>query len=422
MSRNQKSKDVLTDAADQPTEKKKRPTSYWKVIKGNLYARLQYRDESGKWKEKVKPITDKRTARSVVESMRRELEQHGEETLLSDKVTFKQLADKYEKAKVFAAESKDGRKIAGMKSYKSQQSHLKVLKDYFGSQLIRSIKPSDIEAFKRKRLNAPVEIEINVYKKVKDEETGKEKKVVEKAKKQRPRKIASVNRELAMLRAMFYFAIREGWMLQNPTTRVKSLISLASEESRERVLSFDEERRLLATCTGRREHLRAVLIVALDTAMRPEEIYKLRWEHVSFDDNAIYLTPDITKTEKGRIVPFLTVRIKDEFKNLWNSSPQRLKDLVFGIKSIKTAFNTARRESGLDNFRFRDARHTATTRMINAGMNYAEVMKITGHDEMKTFLRYLNITPESARIAPLKLETYLNHAQNQLLNECETIN
>jgi hypothetical protein len=41
---------------------------------------------------------------------------------------------------------------------------------------------------------------------------------------------------------------------------------------------------------------------------------------------------------------------------------------------------------------------------------------------MKTFLRYLNITAESARIAPLKLETYLNHAQNQLLNESKAIN
>jgi integrase len=188
------------------------------------------------------------------------------------------------------------------------------------------------------------------------------------------------------------------------------------------VLSFDEERRLLAACTERLEHLRAVLIVALDTALRPEEIYKLRWEHISFDEKAVYLTPDITKTEKWRIIPFLTVRIKDELESLWSNSPQRSKDLVFGIKSIKTAFNTARREAGLDNFRFRDVRHTATTRMINAGMNYAEVMKITGHDEMKTFLRYLNITPESARVAPLRLETYLNHAQNHLREEGETIN
>lgn len=55
-------------------------------------------------------------------------------------------------------------------------------------------------------------------------------------------------------------------------------------------------------------------------------------------------------------------------------------------------------------------------------MNYAEVMKITGQDERKTFLRYLNITPKSTRIAPLKLETYINHAQNQLQNESDAIN
>jgi hypothetical protein len=34
--------------------------------------------------------------------------------------------------------------------------------------------------------------------------------------------------------------------------------------------------------------------------------------------------------------------------------------------------------------------------MIASGSPHTEVMKITGHTQLKTFLRYLNITPETA--------------------------
>lgn len=43
-------------------------------------------------------------------------------------------------------------------------------------------------------------------------------------------------------------------------------------------------------------------------------------------------------------------------------------------------------------------------------MSHAEIMKITGHREMKTFLRYLNLTPELARLEPFRLESYLTEA------------
>ncbi|NNE97877.1 MAG: hypothetical protein HKN25_02525, partial [Pyrinomonadaceae bacterium] len=67
-------------------EKDRYRRKYWKEIKGNLYARLQYKDETGKWREKLKPISDKRTARNVVEEMRREITEHGTETLEADKL------------------------------------------------------------------------------------------------------------------------------------------------------------------------------------------------------------------------------------------------------------------------------------------------------------------------------------------------
>ncbi|HEX8265316.1 MAG TPA: tyrosine-type recombinase/integrase [Pyrinomonadaceae bacterium] len=61
--------------------------------------------------------------------------------------------------------------------------------------------------------------------------------------------------------------------------------------------------------------------------------------------------------------------------------------------------------------RFHDRRHAATTRMIASGSPHTEVMKITGHTQLKSFLRYLNITPETARTVASRLNYYLADKQ-----------
>ncbi|NNE66213.1 MAG: tyrosine-type recombinase/integrase, partial [Pyrinomonadaceae bacterium] len=82
--------------------------------------------------------------------------------------------------------------------------------------------------------------------------------------------------------------------------------------------------------------------------------------------------------------------------------------LVFGIKSsTKTAFRSACKLAGVEDFVFHDCRHTATTRMIASGSPHAEVMKITGHTRLKTFLRYLNISSKTSSKVAGRLDSYL---------------
>jgi hypothetical protein len=45
--------------------------------------------------------------------------------------------------------------------------------------------------------------------------------------------------------------------------------------------------------------------------------------------------------------------------------------------------------------------------MIASGSPHTEVMKVTGHTQMVTFLRYLNVTPETLRGVAGRLDTYL---------------
>lgn len=383
----------------QPTSVKQKRVQkrYWREVKGHLYARLQYQDDSGKWKEKLKPITDKRLALRAVEEMRRELDLHGQEVLTSNKLTFNELAQKYEATNLVEAEYSNGIKISGRRSLLPVQSALKPLRDFFGNKLIRSIKTSEIETFKKIRLKTPTP-------------NGNR------------RKVASVNRELEILRAMFNFGLQNEWLIKNPFVLSKGVISKAAEVERDRVLSFDEEQRLLSVCTGRRSHLRGLLICALDTAMRRGEIFKMKWQDVDFEANEIRIPLTNTKTEEARTVG-ITPRLREELEKLWETSLHDGNHYVFGITTtIKTAFGSACKEAGISDFRFHDCRHTATTRMIASGSPHTEVMKITGHSQMKTFLRYLNLTPETTSNVAWRLHSYFANRKLVVDNVSESVN
>ncbi len=101
---------------------------------------------------------------------------------------------------------------------------------------------------------------------------------------------------------MLNYAVNQGCLLTNPFSRTENLISNASERAREKVLSYEEEMRLLAACSGERIHLKRILICALDTAMRPDEIFKLIWRDVDLKKGVILIQVENTKLESERIV------------------------------------------------------------------------------------------------------------------------
>lgn len=410
---------------EKPKKRKRSAPRYWVVQKGNLYARLQYEDDNGKRRTKYRKITDKRTAQKVVSEMRRELKEHGAETLHSDKMTFGDLAAEYERTKLVKATYSNGVKVSGKRSLAPLKSALKPITEHFERKAIRSIKLSDIDAYKNKRLQTPVDTVIKKEIETVDS-TGEKIIKIKSEKAQKPRAIASVNRELELLRTMLNFAVQNQWLIRNPFDLSKGMISKAAEVERDRVLSLDEEKRLLQACGERvvsykrngkeikmndkgagRKHLKPIITCALDTAMRRGEMFKMRWRDVNFMTGEIYIPQTNTKTEEARVVG-MTARLRHELEQLWESSPKQPDGLVFGmVSTIKTAWESVCRTAEVENFRLHDCRHTATTRMIASGSPHTEVMKITGHTQLKTFLRYLNITPETARKVASRLDGFL---------------
>jgi integrase len=339
---------------------------------GKLYARVSYVDQFGKRREVTRRAKDRADARRIIDELHARLDQHGEDAAQNDRATVGDVIEQYRAEKAGAAVIRDGRKISGLKSSYSFGLMLDVLAQHFGKKKLRDLRPADLHAFKKKRLATPTQY-------------GKD------------RAIASINRELEALRAVCRWAARQGWIAKSPFELGEPVINKSHEASRDRVLSHDEETALLNACTGRRAYLRAIVVMALDTAMRRGEILKLRWDMVNLAQGVISLPGEITKTGKPRQIP-VTYRLQAELEALRSTSgPIGPEVLVFGgAVDLKYGWQCACKAAGITGVRLHDLRHSAITRMIAAGVNPALVMKISGHDSMRTFQRYLN--PEASTL------------------------
>lgn len=213
---------------------------------------------------------------------------------------------------------------------------------------------------------------------------------------------SSVNRELELLSRIFSFAVERDEIDSNPFKGVKKL---PMNNLLTRYLTEDEEPRLMAVLTNRREHLRPVVVIALNTGMRRSEILSLRWEQIDFSRDSIHLLR--TKSGKPRTVPMNTVvrEVLSVMKGINDSecvfvNPRTGKPLT----DIKNAFKAALKEAGIEGLRFHDLRHTAGTRMADAGVPIAVIADILGHKDIRTTMRYVHATDEGKRRAVKSLE------------------
>jgi integrase len=227
-------------------------------------------------------------------------------------------------------------------------------------------------------------------------------------------KVSSLNRDLALLKHMFSYAVREGWLEKNPFSRIK----LEKENNaRDRVLESEEFTRLQAHSAP---HLQAINLMAYQTGMRRGEILHLTWDRVDFKANVIRLQAKDTKTNEGRLVPLtpeLTVLLKDLYKVRY-----LIEDHVFLVKghsvnSIQTAFNGACDRAKIDGFHFHDFRHTAVTNMRRAGIDHLTIMKITGHKTLEVFKRYNSFLEGDLREAASRFNTYLTLGHSATLTD-----
>ncbi|MCI0339064.1 MAG: site-specific integrase [Acidobacteria bacterium] len=356
--------------------------------------RLTYHDEAGKRRDLRRTAETKTEALRLLTSLKRDLDHEGAQFIDGDRLTFQKLAEQYTEKRLTEPIYRDGQKVAGLRSWQDQRRRLKLLSGYFGKRLVKAVTFADLEAYKKRRLES-------------ETRDGGE------------RSIASVNRELALLRSIFGFAKQSGWIGKSPFEQGKAIISTALEAKRERVLRRDEEERLLAACDCReRRHLRPVIIAALDTGARRGELLRLRWSDVNLAEGLIEVTSYKGKKAASRTIG-MTARLRIELERLYERSPKDPSASVFGIKAgFRKAFDTACAIARIEDFRFHDCRHTALTRMVESKeLSHVEIMKLSGHSQFQTFARYVNTSGETARRQAKALDEMTRQIEEDSANE-----
>ena len=256
--------------------------------------------------------------------------------------------------------------VRGLKSYRDTVGRTIPLKEYFGDSKAHEIEKSDVRAYRKWR---------------KGQKAKRNKSICSTCVAN-----ATVNREVARLRRCYNLAMQEKILKENPCWGLKDL----EEKERDRICSHEEFEALKSEL-----HIETkdILTVAYYTGMRISEITSLDWSRVDLKNGLIHLRKEDTKTKVSRLVPFFHKDVWEVFERR-GGNPRRISGRVFGIKSIRSPFETACRRFGIKHLRIHDFRHTAATNMRKSGHASSVVMKICGWKSVQMFMRYDKVADE----------------------------
>lgn len=212
----------------------------------------------------------------------------------------------------------------------------------------------------------------------------------------------SVRLELALLSHLFTVAIQE-WRIGLPSNPVSNIRKPSPGQGRDRRLSIEEERRLLAAVNGHSNPMLGWIVrIAIETGMRSSEITGLRCQQVDLQKRVVRLTD--TKNDSSRTVPL--TKVATEAFRAALANPIRPKDcnLVFfgepgkdGKRRPYTFTKTwglLKKDLGMPDLRFHDLRHEAVSRLVEGGLSDQQVSAISGHRSMQMLRRYTHLRAE----------------------------
>ncbi len=249
------------------------------------------------------------------------------------------------------------------------------------------------------------------------------------ARKRARRTPATINRDLAALKAAFAMAVR--WKLAERVLGKDAEPDRAPIEKRVRFLSTEERGRLLQalearnsemieararTLAGRRQQhadlqaipaggfadvLTPLVLVALNTGCRRGELTGLRWADVDLRMRQLTVRADTSKGGKSRVIPLNDVAV--DALTRWQR--QNSDDRVFPVQDPKKAWAGLLERAKVEAFRFHDCRHDFASRLAMAGVPLAVIRDLLGHATIAMTERYAHLCPSYGADAVAKLVT-----------------
>jgi integrase len=246
------------------------------------------------------------------------------------------------------------------------------------------------------------------------------------ARKKEGRKPETINKELGALRRMLNLAASGNLNVKISKNPLAGMKLLRVPERRYRVIKGWEFEKLYAAAPM---HFKPILLCAYVTGMRRGELQKLRWSEVDLEKRRIHVIE--TKNGESRSIPI----VGDLYKTLSEMQPLASGEYVFtgplrhynepgkstqdgektpiskpytSATAWKSAWSSTLKKSGVEKCRFHDLRHSFVSRLlVDEGVDYATVMSLSGHKDIKMLLRYSHTSEAAKETAIRKLEKSL---------------
>ena len=239
-------------------------------------------------------------------------------------------------------------------------------------------------------------------------------------------KPATVNRDLATLKAALNRAVDWGHLKESPLRRVKQ----AKEDRSKRVRYLtDDERKALFEALDKREedirkardshntwlrkrghperrdlravafadHFKPIILLLLNTGLRRGELLNLQWADVSLDRNPqVTVRGEGAKSGQTRHVELNSTAVDTLRK--WRAQTEG-DGLVFlaphggRFRDLSNLWEKLRPDAGIKNLRLHDLRHDFASRLAMAGVDLAVIRELLGHSDFALTLRYAHLQP-----------------------------
>ena len=211
----------------------------------------------------------------------------------------------------------------------------------------------------------------------------------------------TIRRDLACLSSLLTSCVDWEWIDANVVPaflKRRAKRGLKEAPPRTRYLTTDEEPRLIAAASpanmrnkngrqaGKWTCAREAIILNIDTGLRREELFSLRWPQIDLERGVI-ITTTLTKSGRARMVP-----LPERSRTVLGTISRRIDtDYVFVNPSTDDRFMTmdnglhgAMRRAKITDLRWHDLRRTAGCRWLQRdGKTIAEVSLLLGHSSVK---------------------------------------
>ncbi len=217
-------------------------------------------------------------------------------------------------------------------------------------------------------------------------------------------KCATVNRHLDSLSVVFQAALRWGWARENPVRKARRF---QEPLGRIRYLTEIEREKLFVQCRkSKYRPLELVVLLALSTGMRKEELLSMQWSQVDLINGTLILLKTKNNTSRRVYIRGQSLRLFREHakvrqlnspyvfpgKKPSSKKPDAARPANERHFDIRKAWEKALEDAEICDFRFHDLRHSCASYLAMNGATALEIAEVLGHRGLDTVKRYAHLS------------------------------